>query len=106
MINCCLMWKLETENLLAKEQCKFRRNHSTIDQFIRLESTVRNAFVNKQHVAIFFDLEKAYDTTWKSGILSDGLPEVGARLPLRREYKQPCMQKSTPLGVLAGVNSL
>ena len=26
----------------------------------------------KEHVlAIFFDLEKAYDTTWKHGILSD-----------------------------------
>ena len=34
------------------------------------------------------------------------LPEYGARLPLRQEYKQQCTQKSTPLGVLAGVNSL
>ena len=34
------------------------------------------------------------------------LSEVGARLPLRQEYKRPCTQKSTPLGVLAGVNSL
>ena len=34
------------------------------------------------------------------------LPEVGERLPLRREYKRPCTQKSTPSGVLAGVNSL
>ena len=33
-------------------------------------------------------------------------PEVGARLPLRLEYKRPCTQKPTPLGVLAGVNSL
>ena len=84
MINHRLMWKLETENLLAKEQCGFRKNHSTIDHLIRLESTVRNAFINKQHVvAIFFDLEKAYDTTWKSGILSD-LHELGfrGRLPL------------------------
>jgi hypothetical protein len=30
------------------------------------------AFVNKQHlVSIFFDLEKAYDTSWKYGILKD-----------------------------------
>ena len=84
MINLRLMWKLETDGLLAKEQCGFRKNHSTIDHLIRLESTIRNAFVNKQHVvAIFFDLEKAYDTTWKSGILSD-LYEFGfrGRLPL------------------------
>ncbi|WP_293650882.1 reverse transcriptase domain-containing protein, partial [Thiolapillus sp.] len=33
---------------------------------------MRNAFAKKEHVlAIFFDLEKAYDTTWKHGILSD-----------------------------------
>ena len=37
-----------------------------------LLSFVREAFVNKQHtVAIFFDLEKAYDTTWKYGIMKD-----------------------------------
>ena len=34
------------------------------------------------------------------------LPEVRARLPMRGEYKRPCSQKSTPLGVLARVNSL
>jgi len=49
-----------------------------------LESFVREAFIQKQHVtAIFFDLEKAYDTTWKFGILKD-LHDAGlrGRLPL------------------------
>ena len=39
---------------------------------MRLETFIRDAFINKQHaVSIFFDLEKAYDTTWKHDILKD-----------------------------------
>ena len=79
MVNSRLMWFLETEDLLSSKQCGFRRHHSTIDHLVRLESTVRNAFINKKHVvAIFFDMEKAYDTTWKNGILSD-LYDLGFR---------------------------
>ena len=38
-----------------------------------------DAFVKKEHVvAVFFDLEKAYDTTWKYGILRD-LHELGVK---------------------------
>ena len=51
---------------------------------IRLESFIRDAFVKKEHVvAVFFDLEKAYDTTWKHGIMKD-LHKLGlkGRLPL------------------------
>jgi len=37
-----------------------------------LESFVHEAFVQRQHaVAIFFDLEKAYERTWKYGIMKD-----------------------------------
>ena len=33
---------------------------------------MREAFVRREHVvSVFFDLEKAYDTTWKHGILRD-----------------------------------
>ena len=36
-------------------------------------------FIHNQHlVAIFFDLQKAYDTTWKYGILND-LHSMGLR---------------------------
>ena len=39
---------------------------------MRLESAVRETFINKVHlVTIYFDLEKAYDTTWKYGIMKD-----------------------------------
>ena len=33
---------------------------------------MREAFVRREHVvSVFFDLEKAYDMTWKYGILRD-----------------------------------
>ena len=51
---------------------------------IRLETFIRDAFIKKEHVvAVFFDLEKAYDTTWRYGILRD-LHELGlkGRLPV------------------------
>ena len=51
---------------------------------IRLDSFICDAFVKKEHVvAVFFYLEKAYDTTWKYGIMKD-LHKLGlkGRLPL------------------------
>ena len=72
MINKRLVWFLETNNILTNIQCGFRKNRSTIDQLVRLETFNRDAFVNKEHaVSVFFDLEKAYDTTWKYGMLKD-----------------------------------
>ena len=79
MINKRLNWYLETNNLLNNYQCGFRAGRSTTDHLIRLETLIRDAFINKQHmVAIFFDLEKAFDTTWKYGILSD-MHKMGLR---------------------------
>ena len=49
------------------------------DHLVRLESFIRDAFIKKEHyVAIFFDLEKAYDTTWKYGIMKD-LHDIGLK---------------------------
>ena len=79
MVNARLMWCLESEGHLSYVQCGFRKNRSTVDHLVRFESFVTEAFIKKEHVvAIFFDLEKAYDTTWKHGILRD-LHELGFR---------------------------
>ena len=79
MVNNRLVWYLEHHGILTAYQSGFRKKRSTIDQIIRLESAVREAFINKDHlVAIFFDLEKAYDTTWKYGIMKD-LHDAGLR---------------------------
>ena len=46
---------------------------------MRLESVIRDALILREHVvSIFFDLEKAYDTTWKHGIMRD-LHDMGLR---------------------------
>jgi hypothetical protein len=53
--------------------------NSTTDQSVRLESFIREAFVRGEHAtAVFFDMEKAYDTTWKYGIPQD-LKNAGLR---------------------------
>ena len=79
MINDRLVWFLESNNLISGNQAGFRKNYSTNDHLVRLESFIRDAFIKKEHcVAIFFDLEKAYDTTWKYGIMKD-LHDIGLR---------------------------
>ena len=79
MVNECLVWYLENDGLLAKQQCGYMSNRSTVDHLIRLETFVRDDFIHNQRlVAVFFDLQKAYDTTWKYGILKD-LHSMGLR---------------------------
>lgn len=72
MINNRLVEFLENGKLLAKIQCGFRRNRSAIDHLVRFDTYVRKAFARGENVyAVFFDLEKAYDTAWRFGILRD-----------------------------------
>ena len=72
MINKRLVWYLESNNLITKFQSGFRAERSTNDNLVRLETFIRDAFIKRVHaVAVFFDLEKAYDTTWRYGILKD-----------------------------------
>ena len=72
MANERLVSYLENNGLLAKQQCGYRSNRSAVDHQVRLETFIRDVFIHNQHyVAVFFDLQKAYDTTWKYGILKD-----------------------------------
>ena len=67
----------ENIGALDKVQCGFRKGRSTIDHLVRFETFVRDALVDgDQVVSVLFDLEKAYDTTWKYGILRD-LKDLG-----------------------------
>ena len=79
MINKRLIWYLESNNLLSRYQSGFRTGRSTNDNLVKLETFIRDAFVKKEHVvAVFFDLEKAYDTTWRYGIMKD-IHKLGLR---------------------------
>jgi hypothetical protein len=79
MVNDQLVWFLERNKLTTEIQSGFRK----VDQPVRLETFIREAFVQKQRVVSVFDLENAYDPTWKGGIFSD-LHEAGlqGRLPV------------------------
>ena len=67
MVNARLVWFLERKGILSPSQCGFRKIYSTSDALIRLEASICEAFApNHHHLTV---LEKAYDTTWKYGIL-------------------------------------
>ena len=79
MVNERLVYWLEKYKLLSKYQAGFRSERCTLDQLVRLDTFIKDAFAKGEHtVAVFFDLAKAYDTTWKHGILKD-LHELGFR---------------------------
>lgn len=79
LVNNRLIFILESNSLLSRFQCGFRASRSTTDHLVRLETGIREAFVSRQfYLSVFFDLEKAYDTTWRYGILQD-LVHVGIR---------------------------
>ncbi|GFW64528.1 probable RNA-directed DNA polymerase from transposon X-element [Trichonephila clavipes] len=70
MVNARLVYQLEKHKCIPLFQSGFRKGRSTLDNIITLENKIRNAFVRRnQLVSIFFDIEKAYDRTWRYGIL-------------------------------------
>ena len=74
MINDRLTWFLEANNIhvITDYQSSFRRQRSTNDHLIRLETFIRETFIKKEHlVIVFFDLEKVYNTKWKYGIMKN-----------------------------------
>ena len=79
MINDRLVWYLESNGLISNLQCRFRSKRCTTDYLVHLETVIREAFIRNEHLAaIFFDLEKAYDITWKHGIMRD-LRDLGLK---------------------------
>lgn len=79
VINIRLSFILYSRNLIDPHQCGYKKGCSTTDHLVRLEHIIREAFWHKQYcLAVFFDLDKAYDTTWRFGILRD-LADLGIR---------------------------
>ncbi|GFY03556.1 putative RNA-directed DNA polymerase from transposon X-element [Trichonephila clavipes] len=66
MVSARLMFHLESHNLLSPLQSGFRKSRSTTDNLLRLETSIREAFVKKQYnISVFFDIKKAYDMSWR-----------------------------------------
>ena len=78
-----LSWWLEDENLLSPWQAGFRQNRSTTDQCLRLSQFISDGFQSTQRercIATLFDFSKAYDTVWRTGLLTK-MVDLG--IPLR-----------------------
>ena len=61
---------LESKNIINPFQSGFRKGRSTLDQLVRLQHDVLYAKNRGRSVlAIFLDLEAAFDLAWHSGIL-------------------------------------
>ena len=72
MISNRLVWYLEANNKFSKYQFGFRKNRSTMDALFLLTKAVQKSLAKKQQtVAVFFDLQKAYDTLPKRVILEE-----------------------------------
>ena len=70
MIGKRLAWFLEHNNLLSKFQSGFRKNHSTYDHIIRMETDIRKGFKYKKHTtAVYLDISRAYDMVYRPALI-------------------------------------
>lgn len=70
IVNIRLVRYLEYHSIINPHQYGFRRCRGTTDSLIRLQNYIKSNLQERKHtICIFFDLEKAYDTTWRHGIL-------------------------------------
>ena len=79
MVTDRLVYKLEKEGWFTPKQSGFRRGRNTMDSVLSLEADIKKAMINKEGVvAMFLDIEKAYDMLWKEGLIIK-LYEAGIR---------------------------
>jgi len=70
MITDRLVYFLEKRELITSCPSGFRKGRGTMDPVLCLEDKIRKAQVSKKTVvAVFFDVEKAYDMMWKEGLM-------------------------------------
>ena len=69
LINNRLTWHLESKGHINAEQTGFRQNRSTEDQVTYISQAIEDSFQDKKHtLAVWIDLEKAFDKVWKNGL--------------------------------------
>ena len=79
MVSRRLIWYIDKSHSVSNFQSGFRKKRSTTDHLFSLTNEISTAFQNKQSVlAVFFDLEKAYDKAWRYKIL-EKLHSIGVR---------------------------
>ena len=69
MVNDRLNWWLEHNNIITPCQAGFRSSYTTEDQLNILTQEIQNGLqMNKDMIAVFVDLETAYDKVWRQGL--------------------------------------
>jgi Reverse transcriptase (RNA-dependent DNA polymerase) len=70
IVNNRLYWWLEITNTINKHQAGFRAGQWADDQLFRLSQRISSGFQHKKHtVAVFVDLQQAYDKVWRKYLL-------------------------------------
>lgn len=65
-----LNYTLEHRGLFAPYQSGFRKGRSTMDAVVKVSNEIEKTFKMKEIMSIvFFDIEKAYDSMWREGLL-------------------------------------
>jgi retron-type reverse transcriptase len=104
---------IKEKGLLNASQFGFRARHSTTLQCMRLTDNVTLNFNNIiSKAAVFLDIEKAFDTTWHSGLLyklskmefsTNLIKLIGSFLSNRKFSVSVEGEMSTPREMQAGV---
>jgi hypothetical protein len=104
---------IEDKGLLNASQFGFRARHSTTLRCMRLTDHLTFNFNNKiSTAAVFLDIEKAFDTTWLSGLLyklsklefsTNLIKLIGSFLSQRKFRVSVEGEMSTPRVMQAGV---
>ena len=70
IINRRLIMFLDRNGILKSYQSGARKFHSTYDSLVRFESAIRESLINGKYlVAVYFDIEKAFDMVWTHGLM-------------------------------------
>ena len=60
---------IKHNNIIDADQEGFRKFHSTTSALFRLVQDIHNGFNDKSTLSAFIDLEKAFDSVWREGLL-------------------------------------
>jgi ribonuclease HI len=104
IINRRLQWTLERKGLLNEHQSGFRKRRGTTDNIAYLTDEIQKSFIEqKQTVAIFIDIQKAYDTI-RADVVIDSLLKMGFKGKIVR-YIQNFLTDRTFCIQLGGIHS-
>lgn len=97
---------LALNNVIPNEQFGFRNNHSTAHQLLRLTDYIASNFQKSKHtLALFLDIEKAFDRVWHNG-LRFKMRQIGIPHYLQQIIKSFLTSRSFSVQINAGQSTI